>query len=90
MMKRMSRRLLSALLAGVLTLSLMGGAAAAAGPEAPVSLDGQSAPTYDYSDANQLPMTGYFSKTLTYEDAAGGQASREVYIYLSENASCRP
>ena len=40
MMKRMSRRLLSALLAGVLTLSLMGGTAAAAGLEAPVALDG--------------------------------------------------
>ena len=41
----------------------------------PISLDGVPAPAFDYSDANQLPMTGYFSKTLTYEDAAGGQAS---------------
>ena len=56
----------------------------------PESLDGKPAPTYDYSDANQLPMTGYFTKTLSYEDVNGDAASREVYIYLSENASCRP
>lgn len=37
----------------------------------PISLDGVPAPAFDYSDANQLPMTGYFSKTLTYPDLQG-------------------
>lgn len=56
----------------------------------PVSLDGVPAPTYDYSDANQLPMTGYFSKTISYTDADGQQAGRTGYIYISPEASCRP
>ena len=41
----------------------------------PISLDGVPAPAFDYSDANQLPMTGYFSKTLTYPDLQGTQPS---------------
>ena len=56
----------------------------------PISLDGVPAPAFDYSDANQLPMTGYFSKTLTYPDLQGNSAQREAYIYISEHASCRP
>ena len=56
----------------------------------PISLDGVPAPAFDYSDANQLPMTGYFSKTLTYPDLQGNSAQREADIYISEHASCRP
>lgn len=50
----------------------------------------RTGPRLCYSDANQLPMTGYFSKTLTYPNLQGNSAQREAYIYISEHASCRP
>ena len=49
---------------------------------APKSLDGVAAPCYDYTDANQLPMTGYFSKTLA--------SGRQIQVYIPGEASCRP
>ena len=56
----------------------------------PINVSGVPAPSYDYTQANQLPMTGYFEKTLQYTDAAGAAQERTVKFYISENACIRP
>lgn len=42
-------------------------------------------PSHDYSEANQLPLTGYFKASLT-----GENADREVRYYIPEIAMIRP
>jgi hypothetical protein len=56
----------------------------AAPPPVPKNLDGAAAPGFDLSDANQLPMTGYFEKTI-----AVGDAKRTVEFYISKNEMIR-
>lgn len=55
-----------------------------------VNVTGVPAPSYDYSQANQLPMTGYFEKNLSVELAGGSTVERTVKFYISENAAVRP
>ena len=43
------------------------------------------APTHDYSESNQLPLTGYFKASLT-----GEFAGREVRYYIPDTAVIRP
>ena len=51
---------------------------------------GMPAPDYDYSQANQLPMTGYYEKTLNVKLADGTEVPRTVKFYISEDAGIRP
>lgn len=43
------------------------------------------APAHDYSESNQLPLTGYFKASLT-----GDFAGREVRYYIPDTAVIRP
>lgn len=43
------------------------------------------APAHDYSESNQLPLTGYFKASLT-----GEFAGREVRYYIPDTAVIRP
>ncbi len=56
----------------------------------PIDVTGVPAPSYDYSQANQLPMTGYFQKDLAVEMPDGTTAARTVKFYISEDACIRP
>ena len=87
-MKRMNKwaaGLLTA--AAVVSTSVM---AAEGGAMEAVNVAGFKAPAYDYTQANQLPMTGYYEKTLSVELPDGTTQERTVKFYISENACIRP
>ena len=85
-MKR-SRKVLVAMLAAFMSLS-MANAAFAAEAEAPAAavLAETEAPTELPGDSNQLPLTGFFCADL----AGQGQEGRQVFIYIPDTAVVRP
>ena len=56
----------------------------------PINVSGVPAPSYDYTQADQLAMTGYFEKDLSVELPDGSAVQRTVKFYISENAGIRP
>ncbi|MDD6212577.1 MAG: PHB depolymerase family esterase [Clostridiales bacterium] len=53
--------------------------------ETAVDFNTLEAPTHDYTESNQMPLTGYFKTALS-----GEYANREVYFYIPDTAMIRP